>query len=457
MGVFSSYNIKLYHISYKLYNLKSHIINMKYSKSGITTIKSAPNDAEVASHILMIRSGMIKKLASGLYTWMPLGLKVLRKIEGIIRSEMNKIDALEILMPAIQPSELWKESGRWDKYGPELLRIFDRHEREFCFGPTHEEIITDIARKDIKSYKQLPIIYYQIQTKFRDEIRPRFGVMRAREFLMKDAYSFHENEECLNKTYDIIFEAYKRCFNKIGFEYKVVSADNGQIGGSESHEFHVIAENGEDELIFSDSSDYAINAELFSKTPKEGEECPDGSGKIKIKRGIEVGHIFKLGKNYSNSMNASVSNKNNKNVRMIMGCYGIGISRIAAAAIEQSNDEKGIIWPRSISPYEIVIISIGYSKNETIKNYTNKLYNELKNNNIDVLLDDRDISPGNMFSDADLIGIPYMIIIGKKLIENNIFEIKNRRLDKTFTISEKNITEKPSKYTVEAILENING
>ena len=250
---------------------------MRYSKSGITTIKSAPKDAEITSHILMIRSGMIKKLASGLYTWMPLGLKVLRKIENIIRLEMNKIDALEILMPAIQPSELWKESGRWDKYGPELLRITDRHEREFCFGPTHEEIVTDIARKDIKSYKQLPIIYYQIQTKFRDEIRPRFGVMRAREFLMKDAYSFHENEECLNKTYDIVFNAYKNCFNKIGLEYKVVNADNGQIGGSESHEFHVIADNGEDELIFSDSSDYAINAELFSETPKEGDQCPDGS------------------------------------------------------------------------------------------------------------------------------------------------------------------------------------
>ena len=274
---------------------------------------------------------------------------------------------------------------------------------------------------------------------------------------MKDAYSFHENEECLNKTYDIIFEAYKRCFNKIGFEYKVVSADNGQIGGSESHEFHVIAENGEDELIFSDSSDYAINAELFSKTPKEGEECPDGSGKIKIKRGIEVGHIFKLGRNYSNSMNANVSDKNNKNVKMIMGCYGIGVSRIAAAAIEQSNDEKGIIWPKSISPFEITIISIGYSKNKTIKNYTNNLYEELKNKNVDVLLDDRDISPGNMFSDTDLIGIPNKIVIGKKLIEKGIFEIKNRRLDKTYAITEEMNAEKPSKDTLKAILKNING
>ena len=430
---------------------------MRYTKSGITTTKNAPKDAEIISHKLMIRSGMVKKLASGLYTWMPLGLKVIKKIENIIREEMNRADALEILMPAVQPSELWKESGRWDKYGPELLRITDRHEREFCFGPTHEEIITDIARKDINSYKQLPIIYYQIQTKFRDEIRPRFGVMRAREFLMKDAYSFHENEECLNKTYKIMFEAYKNCFNKIGFEYKVVNADNGQIGGSESHEFHVIADNGEDELIFSDSSDYAINAELFTRPPKEGDACPDGSGKVKIKRGIEVGHIFKLGKNYSEAMNASISNKENKNIKMTMGCYGIGVSRIAAAAIEQSNDEKGIIWPKSIAPYLITIISIGYTKNDIVKNYTDSLYEELENNNIEVLLDDRDISPGNMFSDSELIGIPFSVIIGKQFIENNNFEFKDRKFDKTSTINENNNTEKPTKEVLKSILKLING
>jgi len=430
---------------------------MKYSKSNITTTKNVPNDAEVTSHMLMIRSGMIKKLASGLYTWMPLGLKVLRKIENIIRLEMDKINALEILMPAIQPSELWKESGRWDKYGPELLRITDRHEREFCFGPTHEEIITDIARKELKSYKQLPIIYYQIQTKFRDEIRPRFGVMRAREFLMKDAYSFHENEDCLNRTYNLVFEAYKKCFNKIGFEYKVVNADNGQIGGSESHEFHVIAENGEDELIFSDSSDYAINAELFAEPPKEGDDCPDGSGKIKIKRGIEVGHIFKLGVNYSDSMNATISNKDNENVKMIMGCYGIGVSRIAAAAIEQSNDEKGIIWPESIAPYKLTIISIGYSKNDKIKNYADNLYDKLKKLEIDVLLDDRDISPGNMFSDSDLIGVPNKLIIGKRFLENGSIEIKNRKLDKTSTIHENIDSAQPSKEIIDKIISLING
>ncbi|MBT7542601.1 MAG: proline--tRNA ligase [Gammaproteobacteria bacterium] len=426
---------------------------MKYSKFGIITTKNIPNDAEVISHKLMLRTGMIKKLASGLYTWMPLGFRVLKKIENIIRQEMEHVNALEILMPAIQPSELWKESGRWDKYGPELLRLIDRHEREFCFGPTHEEIITDIARKDIKSYKQLPIIYYQIQTKFRDEIRPRFGVMRAREFLMKDAYSFHENEDCLNKTYEIMFQAYMSCFNKIGLEYKVVNANNGQIGGSESHEFHVIAENGEDELIFSDSSDYAINSELFTEPPKEGDDSPDGAGKVKIRRGIEVGHIFKLGNNYSNSMKASISNIDNKNINMVMGCYGIGVSRIAAAAIEQSNDDKGIIWPKSISPFDISIISIGYSKNEKIKKYTDDLYEILKNKGVDVLMDDRDISPGNMFSDSDLIGIPFKIIIGKQFLEKHTIEFKERIHNKTHVIQEDPTT--PSKKTINNILKLI--
>jgi len=428
---------------------------MKYTQSGITTTKDTPNDAEIVSHKLMIRSGMIKKLASGLYTWMPLGLKILKKIENIIREEMNKANALEILMPAIQPSELWKETGRWDKYGPELLRLADRHEREFCFGPTHEEIITDIVRNELKSYKQLPIIYYQIQTKFRDEIRPRFGVMRAREFLMKDAYSFHENESSLDETYKMMFNTYKKIFEEIGFEFKVVIADNGQIGGSESHEFHVIAENGEDELIFSDKSDYAINAELFSEPPKEGDASPDGSGKVKIKRGIEVGHIFKLGKNYSDAMNATISNKDNKNVTMTMGCYGIGVSRIAAAAIEQSNDEKGIMWPSSIAPYQIVIISIGYSKNEKIKDYSDKVYQKLLKSGVDVLLDDRDASPGVMFSDSDLIGIPHKLIIGKKYLENKNLELKKRNSDKTFTISESSNSVQANTSTIEAILKII--
>ena len=428
---------------------------MKYTQSGITTTKDTPNDAEIISHKLMIRSGMIKKLASGLYTWMPLGLRILKKIENIIREKMNDTNALEILMPAIQPSELWKETGRWEKYGPELLRLTDRHEREFCFGPTHEEIITDIVRNEIKSYKQLPIIYYQIQTKFRDEIRPRFGVMRAREFLMKDAYSFHESEACLNKTYEIMFDTYKRIFEEIGFEFKVVIADNGQIGGSESHEFHVIADNGEDELIFSDKSDYAINAELFPEPPKEGDVSPDGSGKVKIKRGIEVGHIFKLGKNYSHAMNANISNKENKNITITMGCYGIGVSRIAAAAIEQSNDDKGIMWPKSITPFHVVIISIGYSKNEKIKGYSDDVYQKLIACGVDVLLDDRDISPGIMFSDSDLIGVPYKIIVGKQYLENKNLEIKERVSDKTFTISENSNSVQANSNTIEAVLKII--
>ena len=428
---------------------------MKYTQSGITTTKDTPNDAEIISHKLMIKSGMIKKLASGLYTWMPLGLRILKKIENIIREKMNDTNALEILMPAIQPSELWKETGRWEKYGPELLRLTDRHEREFCFGPTHEEIITDIVRNEIKSYKQLPIIYYQIQTKFRDEIRPRFGVMRAREFLMKDAYSFHESEACLNKTYEIMFDTYKKIFEEIGFEYKVVVADNGQIGGSESHEFHVIADNGEDELIFSDKSDYAINAELFPEPPKEGDVSPDGSGKVKIKRGIEVGHIFKLGKNYSHAMNANISNKENKNITITMGCYGIGVSRIAAAAIEQSNDDKGIMWPKSITPFHIVIISIGYSKNEKIKGYSDDVYQKLIACGVDVLLDDRDISPGIMFSDSDLIGVPYKIIVGKQYLENKNLEIKERVSDKTFTISENSNSVQANSNTIEAVLKII--
>ena len=428
---------------------------MKYTQSGITTTKDTPNDAEIISHKLMIRSGMIKKLASGLYTWMPLGLRILKRIENIIREKMNDTNALEILMPAIQPSELWKETGRWEKYGPELLRLTDRHEREFCFGPTHEEIITDIVRNEIKSYKQLPIIYYQIQTKFRDEIRPRFGVMRAREFLMKDAYSFHESEACLNKTYEIMFDTYKRIFEEIGFEFKVVIADNGQIGGSESHEFHVIADNGEDELIFSDKSDYAINAELFPEPPKEGDVSPDGSGKVKIKRGIEVGHIFKLGKNYSHAMNANISNKENKNITITMGCYGIGVSRIAAAAIEQSHDDKGIIWPKSITPFHIVIISIGYSKNEKIKGYSDDVYQKLIACGVDVLLDDRDISPGIMFSDSDLIGVPYKIIVGKQYLENNNLEIKERASDKTFTISDSSNSVQANSNTIEAVLKII--
>ena len=405
---------------------------MKLSNLNLITLKDKPNDAEIISHQLMLRSGMIKKLASGLYTWMPLGYKVLKKIEIIIANEMDKIGCLRITMPAVQPKELWEESSRWDKYGKELLRINDRHEREFCFGPTHEEVVTDIIRRDIKSYKQLPITLYQIQTKFRDEIRPRFGVMRAREFLMKDAYSFHSTNECLNDFYKIMYESYKNILNYIGLEYKVVSASSGQIGGDESHEFHVIADSGEDELVFSKNSDFAVNAEILKEEKNE---------EFIYKRGIEVGHIFKLGSKYSDALKAKITNQDNNNISIIMGCYGIGVSRMVAASIEQCNDERGIIWPKAIAPYDVAIVPVGYNKNEKIKSFADSIYKKLKENNIQSLLDDRDISAGAIFSDNDLIGTPIQIIIGKKFLDGNEVEIKDRSANEYIPVSSKSCME----------------
>ena len=405
---------------------------MKLSNLNLITLKNKPSDAEIVSHQLMLRSGMIKKLASGLYTWMPLGYKVLKKIEIIIAKEMDKIGCLRITMPAVQPKELWEESSRWDKYGKELLRINDRHEREFCFGPTHEEVVTDIIRRDIKSYKQLPITLYQIQTKFRDEIRPRFGVMRAREFLMKDAYSFHSTNECLNDFYKIMYESYKNILNYIGLEYKVVSASSGQIGGDESHEFHVIADSGEDELVFSKNSDFAVNAEILKEEKNE---------EFIYKRGIEVGHIFKLGSKYSDALKAKITNQDNNNISIIMGCYGIGVSRMVAASIEQCNDERGIIWPKAIAPYDVAIVPIGYNKNEKIKSFADSIYKKLIENNIQPLLDDRDISAGAIFSDNDLIGTPIQIIIGKKFLDGNEVEIKDRSTNEYIPVSSQSCME----------------
>jgi prolyl-tRNA synthetase len=405
---------------------------MKLSNLNLITLKNKPSDAEIVSHQLMLRSGMIKKLASGLYTWMPLGYKVLKKIEIIIAKEMDKIGCLRITMPAVQPKELWDESSRWDKYGKELLRINDRHEREFCFGPTHEEVVTDIIRRDIKSYKQLPITLYQIQTKFRDEIRPRFGVMRAREFLMKDAYSFHSTNECLNDFYKIMYESYKNILNYIGLEYKVVSASSGQIGGDESHEFHVIADSGEDELVFSKNSDFAVNAEILKEEKNE---------EFIYKRGIEVGHIFKLGSKYSDALKAKITNQDNNNISIIMGCYGIGVSRMVAASIEQCNDERGIIWPKAIAPYDVAIVPVGYNKNEKIKSFADSIYKKLIENNIQPLLDDRDISAGAIFSDNDLIGTPIQIIIGKKFLDGNEVEIKDRSTNEYITVSSQSCME----------------
>lgn len=552
---------------------------MRASKLLLATLKESPSDAEVISHKLMLRAGMVRKLASGLYTWLPLGLRVLRKVENIVREELNKVDAQEVLMPATQPSELWKESGRWEQYGPELLRIKDRHGREFCIGPTHEEVITDMVRNELRSYKQLPANFYQIQTKFRDEIRPRFGVMRSREFLMKDAYSFHIDEASLNDTYQQMHATYCQIFDRIGLDYRPVQADTGSIGGNASHEFHVLAESGEDDIAFSSDSDYAANTELaeavtlikeypsakqemelvdtpnaktinelvdqfksrvnieqtvktlivhaeeeneqtliallvrgdhelnelkaekvagiasplcfasdeeilnaigagpgslgpvslsipcivdrsvaimsdFSaganidgkhyfginwerdlKLPQvadirnvvEGDPSPDGKGTLSIKRGIEVGHIFQLGTKYSEALNATVLNEQGKATVMTMGCYGIGVSRVVASAIEQNHDDKGIIWPESIAPFQVVIIPMNMHKSDVLKPIAEKLYNDLKEQNIDVLFDDRKERAGIMFADMELIGIPHRIVLGDRGLEKGMVEYKGRR------------------------------
>ena len=547
---------------------------MRTSNLLLATLKEVPADAEIVSHQLMLRAGMIRKLASGLYSWLPLGLRVLRKVENIVREEMDRAGAQEVLMPAVQPAELWQESGRWEQYGPELLRLIDRHDREFCFGPTHEEVITDLIRREIRSYRQLPSNFYQIQTKFRDEIRPRFGVMRAREFLMKDAYSFHIDEDSLNQTYQIMHAAYCRIFERIGLEFRPVRADSGAIGGSLSHEFHVLAESGEDAIAVSTESDYAANVELAEAiapehsrpaakdvmqtvaTPEqrsieevsgflsidpaqclktllvkgvdegvvalvlrgdhelnqvkaekldavatpltfaseaevkqvancepgslgpvglnipiyadhaalvvadfvcganqngkhltgvnwerdlpaatavdirnvqEGDPSPDGQGILSLKRGIEVGHIFQLGRKYSDTMQATVLDENGKSVVMTMGCYGIGVSRVVAAAIEQNHDDKGIIWPVAIAPFEVALLPMNMHKSERLSEAVGKLYEQLCSAGFVVLLDDRKERPGVMFADMELIGIPHRIVIGERGLDNGIIEYKGRR------------------------------
>ena len=407
---------------------------MLFSKLLLPTLKDAPQEAEVISHKLMLRAGMIRRVASGIYTWLPLGLKVLRKIETIVREEMDSSGAQEVLMPMVQPKELWEETNRWEKMGPELLRIQDRHNRDFCLGPTHEEVITDLIRNNVKSYKELPLNIYQIQTKFRDEVRPRYGVMRGREFLMKDSYSFNEDEACLQETYLTMRDTYKKIIERIGLDYKIVAADSGAIGGDASEEFHVLAETGEDTIAISDASEYAINTELLLKEGEdiaslEGKPSPDGKGVIQIKKGIEVGHIFQLGKVYAEDMKANVLNKEGKASTLFMGCYGIGVSRLVAAAIEQNNDDKGIVWPHSIAPFDINIIAIGYGKDQKIADASNKLYGELKDMGYEVLLDDRKDGYGTKMKDSELIGIPLNIIIGKKFIETNEIELKSRNGD----------------------------
>jgi len=550
---------------------------MRTSNFPLQTLKEVPADAEIASHRLMLRAGLIRKLAAGLYTWLPLGLRVLRKVENIVREEMDRAGALEVLMPAVQPAELWQESGRWERYGAELLRLTDRHQREFCFGPTHEEIITDLARNELRSYRQLPVNFYQIQTKFRDEIRPRFGVMRAREFLMKDAYSFHLDQASLQQTYDRMHATYCRIFQRCGLDFRPVAADTGSIGGSGSHEFHVLADSGEDAIAFSNASDYAANVELaeavapagerppasqamrtvdtpnartiaelveqfeqpIERTVKtlvvaaseaieagfvallvrgdhelnevkadklrevesplrfateaeirgvfgagpgslgpvncpvpviadrsvlqladfsaganvdgqhlfginwgrdlpepevadirnvvEGDPSPDGSGTLTIARGIEVGHIFQLGQKYSSAMNASVLDENGKQVTMTMGCYGIGVSRVVGAAIEQHNDDQGIAWPTAIAPFTLALIPMQMKKSERVREAAENLYAELVAAGIDVLFDDRDARPGVMFADMELIGIPHRVVLGERGLNNGEVEYRARK------------------------------
>lgn len=404
---------------------------MFWSKIFIPTLKDSPQDAEVISHQLMLRAGMIRKVASGIYTWLPLGLMVLRNIENIVREEMNASGAQEVLMPMVQPKELWEETKRWDKMGSELLRIKDRHDREFCLGPTHEEVITDLIRNNVKSYKELPLNIYQIQTKFRDEIRPRYGVMRGREFLMKDAYSFNLDEESLQDTYLTMRNTYKKILERIGLEYKIVQADSGAIGGEVSEEFHVLAENGEDTIAISDASEFAINTELLLKEGEdinslEGQPSPDGNGKIVIKKGIEVGHIFQLGKVYTEAMQVNVQSQEGRAVDLFMGCYGIGVSRLVAAAIEQHHDDQGIIWPESIAPFEVNIVAIGYAKEIKIADAANELCATLKSIGYKVIVDDRKDGYGTKIKDAELIGIPINIIIGNKYLENGEVELKHR-------------------------------
>ena len=404
---------------------------MFWSKIFLPTLKDSPQDAEIISHKLMLRSGMIRRVTSGIYTWLPLGLRVLRKVENIVREEMNASGAQEVLMPMVQPRELWEETNRWEKMGPELLRIQDRHERDFCLGPTHEEVITDLIRNNIKSYKELPLNLYQIQTKFRDEVRPRYGVMRGREFLMKDSYSFNLNEESLAESYLLMKNTYKKIIDRLGLKFKIVKADSGAIGGDVSEEFHILAENGEDTIAVSDSSDFAINTELLLKEGEDlnslqGKPSPDGEGVIEIKKGIEIGHIFQLGRVYADAMNANVLDQEGKATSLFMGCYGIGVSRLVAAAIEQNNDDKGIIWPDSIAPYEVNIVAIGFDKNEEIAKAAIDLYNQLLSMGYEAMLDDRKDGYGTKMKDAELIGVPINVIIGKQYLQNNEIELKHR-------------------------------
>lgn len=397
---------------------------MKQSMLFAPTLREVPKEAEITSHQLLLRGGFIKQTAAGIYTYLPLAYRVIQKIEKIIREEHNKVGCSELLMPALQPKELWEESGRWSDYGRELMRLTDRHDREFCLGPTHEEIISFAVRDYINSYKKLPLALYQIQSKFRDELRPRFGLMRGREFIMKDLYSFHTDKEDLDKWYGIIWEVYKTIFDRCGLDTKVVNSDTGQIGGDEADEFMVMSEVGEDTITYCDTCDYGSNIEFSGLA--EGDVCPKcGQGHIKIAKGIEVGNIFKLGTKYSVPMNLNFIDQNQKQQAVIMGCYGLGVSRTLMALAEQHNDEFGLVWPKGVAPFDIHVVVADYKKEDQV-DASQKIYNKLIENGYDVLYDDRPERAGVKFKDADLIGIPLRITVGRKISEG-IVEIKNRQ------------------------------
>lgn len=413
---------------------------MKFSQMLIPTLREAPQDAEVISHQLMLRAGMIRKTAAGVYSYLPLALRVLTKISNIVREEMNRAAAQEVLLPIVMPAELWIESGRWEVYGKELLRFKDRHDRDFCMGPTHEEAITDLVRKNINSYRQLPISLYQIQTKFRDEIRPRFGLMRGREFIMKDCYSFDLDEERSLQTYQVMYDAYLKIFQRCGLKFRPVEAGTGAIGGSYSHEFQVLAKSGEDEIFYCESCSYAASAEKVTSDKK----CSVCKTELKVDRGIEVGQVFYLGTKYSKSMKAVYLDEKGQEQFMVMGCYGIGISRTAAAAIEQNHDENGIVWPYAIAPFQFELICLNIS-DENVKKVSEEIYQKMIDQNFEVLFDERSLSPGVKFKDADLLGIPYRIVVGAKGLAEQKVEIKERKTGKMWQVSLDTILEEIKK------------
>ncbi len=406
---------------------------MKMSSLFAPTLKEDPAEAEIASHNLMLRAGMIRQLSAGIYTYLPLGLKILNKISSIVREEMNRVGGQELLMPAMQPSELWKETGRWDVYGPELIRFRDRRERNFCLGPTHEEVITDLVRRELRSYRDLPVMMYQIQVKFRDEIRPRFGVMRSREFIMKDLYSFDRDKEGMQKSYETMYEAYCRVFERCGLQYQAVRADSGVIGGDISHEFLIVAQSGEEKMM--------VCRTCRSGYPEDEERCSVcGTSTLEEKRGIEVGHIFQLGTKYSRSMNALFVDKDGQEKPIIMGCYGIGIGRTMGAAIEAYHDEHGIQWPWNLAPYQVAIIPV-HKRTAKIVEIADMLYNTIKDTRYECVLDDRDLRAGHKFKDADLLGFPVQIILGDRAVDENTLEVKIRQNGERIDINREDVLE----------------